>query len=145
MRFQTEGRWRAILGVIALAAISTTPACSNPNASQPLTYGAKPWTPPPGWDPQPGPGGQPGCPAGYYIAIRSCEGCKDISYALCDAAAFTQCVCGGPMWKYPTSSGSLCPQGLSCNDDDFPPLNWLEFADYTGPGWAGLQSAGDAG
>src|SRR4051794_40508956 len=111
MRFQMEGRWRAILGVIALGAISAMSACSNPNAFQPLTYGAKPWTPPPGWDPQPGPGGQPGCPAGYYIAIRSCEGCKDISYALCDAAAFTQCVCGGPMWKYPTGSDQELDRG----------------------------------
>jgi|SRR5664279_1468495 len=145
MQGRVKGRDRLVVGVFAVIAAAILPACSIESSFQPLAYGAKPWTPPAGWDPQPNPGGQPGCPAGYYIAIRSCDGCQDISYALCDAAAFTQCVCGGPPWKYPSSSGSACPQGLSCNADDFPPPNWLEFADYTGPGWAGLQSAADSG
>ena len=117
------------------AAVSLTAAgagCVNdPNAFQPIAYGARPWQPPPGWDPE------PACPTGYFVAIDSCAGCSDISYALCVGNVFDQCVCGGPSWP-----GAMCPQGLACSENDFPPRNWLEFTDYAGPGWAGLSMLG---
>lgn len=114
----------------AFAALIGSSCSENPNAFQPITEGAKPWSPPAGWDPE------PACVTGYFIAINSCPGCADISYALCVGDTFTQCVCGGPFWP-----GALCPQTFACSADDFPPANWMEFTDYAGPGWAGLQSS----
>jgi hypothetical protein len=143
MRMPMNGTGRFVVALAACIAATASLTCANNEAFQPLTYGAKPWTPPAKWDPEPNSGGgQPGCPVGYYIAIRTCDGCSKISYALCDGAAFTQCVCGGPFWQYPSGPGATCPQNLSCDPDDFPPTNWLEFVDYTGPGWAGLQTSG---
>jgi hypothetical protein len=77
---------------------------------------------------------------GYFVAIDTCQGCTGISYALCDGDQFSQCVCGGSF-----SSGASCPQQLPCSTDDFPPPNWVEFTDYAGPGWAGLDLKADAG
>jgi hypothetical protein len=34
----------------------------------------------------------------------------------------------------------MCPQTFVCARDDFPPQNWMEFIDYAGPGWAGLDA-----
>jgi len=146
MQTQRKGRCLFVVGVALFIAVAMGAGCSN-DEFQPLTYGAKPWTPPPEWNPQPlnSGGGLTQCPAGYFIAIRSCEGCANISYALCDGWIFSQCVCGGPAWKYPTVGGSTCPRLLTCNSGDFPPPNWLEYVDYTGPGWAGLQMPVDAG
>jgi hypothetical protein len=110
---------------------------AGPDAFQAVAYGARPWTPPPGWDPE------PPCGTGYYVAIDTCPGCNGISYALCTGTNFTQCTCGGPF-----TPGATCPQTFVCATDDFPPQNWLEFTDYAGPGWAGLDSktgAADAG
>ena len=104
---------------------------NDPNAFQPIAYGARPWQPPPGWDPE------PACSTGYFVAIDSCPGCSEISYALCVGNVFDQCVCGGPSWP-----GAICPQQLPCSENDFPPRNWLEFTDYAGPGWAGLSMLG---
>jgi hypothetical protein len=118
-----------IVGIAALMATAGGPACSgSPDAFQPVAYGAQLWSPPAGWDPE------PICTTGYYVAIDTCAGCSAISYALCDGMAFTQCVCGGPFWP-----GAVCPQTFVCADDDFPPYNWIEFTDYAGPGWAGLD------
>jgi hypothetical protein len=124
---------RCFLAVWAAVSLTTAGAgCVNdPNAFQPIADGARPWQPPPGWDPQ------PACPTGYFVAIDSCAGCSDISYALCVGNVFDQCVCGGPPWP-----GAICPQGLPCSENDFPPRNWLEFTDYAGPGWAGLSMGG---
>ena len=128
-------RSSVILGVAALLATVSGLSCyERPDSFQPITYGAKPWNPPAGWDPE------PACATGYYVAINTCEGCKDISYALCTGTIFTQCVCGGPFWP-----GATCPQQFVCAADDFPPFNWVEFTDYAGPGWAGLSQLGDAG
>ena len=129
-------------GVLALVlTIGISPGCAGggPDAFQPIAYGARPWSPPPGWDPV------PACGAGYYVAIDSCSGCSGISYALCTGTTFTQCTCGGPF-----TPGATCPHTFFCAMDDFPPQNWMEFADYAGPGWAGLDlnlngGAGDAG
>jgi hypothetical protein len=127
-------------GVLALLlAIGLGPGCSagGPDAFQPIAYGARPWSPPPGWDPE------PPCSTGYYVAIDSCAGCGGISYALCTGVSFTQCTCGGPF-----RPGATCPQTFVCSTDDFPPQNWMEFTDYAGPGWAGLDLHGgtaDAG
>lgn len=123
----------AALGAIGAALIGT--GCGQgPNAFQPVAYGARPWTPPPDWDPE------PPCGTGYYIAIDSCPGCSGISYALCTGTSFTQCTCGGPF-----TPGATCPQTFVCGTDDFPPQNWMEFTDYAGPGWAGLQANPGAG
>ena len=51
MRVQIEQQCRIVLAMMALSAVAATPGCTSPTAFQPLTYGAKPWTPPPGWDP----------------------------------------------------------------------------------------------
>jgi hypothetical protein len=124
-----------IVGAAAFIAAVASLACSDASRSfQPVTYGAKPWSPPPGWDPE------PACVVGYFIAIDTCPGCTGISYALCEGDRFTQCVCGGSFWP-----GALCPQTFACSSDDFPPPYWLEFTDYAGPGWAGLDSHPDAG
>jgi hypothetical protein len=130
MQVRTKGRWSSfIVGIAALVATAAGLACSgNPDAFQPVAYGAKPWSPPAGWDPE------PVCSSGYFVAIHTCNGCPAISYALCDGMAFTQCVCGGPFWP-----GAICPAQFVCADDDFPPYSWIEFTDYTGPGWAGLD------
>jgi hypothetical protein len=145
MQIQKKGRCLLLAGVALLVAVAVGFGCTNDDF-QPLTYGAKPWTPPAGWDPQPlnSGGGLSQCPTGYYIAIRSCDGCTGISYALCDGWTFSQCVCGGPAWKYPSAVGSTCPQLLSCDSGDFPPPNWLEYVDYNGPGRA-TQPSPDAG
>lgn len=120
----------AVWAAVSLAAAGA--GCVNdPNAFQPIAYGARPWQPPPGWDPE------PACSTGYFVAIDSCPGCSEISYALCVGNVFDQCVCGGPSWP-----GAICPQGLPCSENDFPPRNWLEFTDYAGPGWAGLSMLG---
>jgi len=39
----------------------------------------------------------------------------------------------------------MCPQTFVCSNDDFPPVNWLEFTDYAGPGWAGLNARAAGG
>jgi hypothetical protein len=39
----------------------------------------------------------------------------------------------------------MCPQTFACSSTDFPPYNWLEFTDYAGPGWAGLDRQIDGG
>jgi hypothetical protein len=125
------------VAIAALVAVVVLPACGNPDAFQPVAHGARPWSPPPGWDPE------PTCATGYFIAIDSCSGCSGISYALCDGISFTQCTCGGPFWP-----GALCPQTFVCSSNDFPPNYWLEFTDYAGPGWAGLDKqpgGGDGG
>ena len=133
MRFRMKVRF--IVASAAFLALAH-PACTgDPNAFQPIAYGAKPWQPPSGWNPQ------PPCSTGYYVAIDSCPGCSGISYALCNGDTFTQCVCGGPF-----TPGATCPQTFACSADDFPPQNWSEFTDYAGIGWAGLKSdAGAAG
>ena len=141
MSTRKKKRSRFVVMVATLAAAVVGAGCAGAGAFQPLTYGAKPWNPPAGWDPEPTSGGLPGyCPVGYYVAIDSCTGCTAISYALCDGASFTQCVCGGPFW-----SGATCPGNLSCGPNDFPPTNWTEYGDYAGPGWAGLEDAGNSG
>jgi len=77
-------RSSVILGVAALLATVSGLSCyERPDSFQPITYGAKPWNPPAGWDPE------PACATGYYVAINTCEGCKDISYALCTGTIFT--------------------------------------------------------
>jgi len=136
MRVQKNNvRSSVIAGVAALIAATVGVACyERPQSFQPVAYGAKPWQPPAGWDPE------PPCVAGYYVAINNCQGCSKISYALCDGISFSQCVCGGPFWP-----GAICPQTFACDTDDFPPYNWVEFTDYAGPGWAGLQAKPDAG
>jgi hypothetical protein len=112
--------------------------CSLSNdAFQPITTGAKPWTPPAGWNPQmaettPGPFV---CVVGNYIAITgsSCAGCGGVlSYALCTGSRYDQCSCGRPY-----TPGATCPQEFVCATNDFPPQNWTEFTDYDGTGWAG--------
>jgi hypothetical protein len=126
---------RFIIAAAALLMAASHLACSgNPDAFQPIAYGAKPWQPPPGWDPE------PPCVTGYYVAIDSCADCTGISYALCTGNSFTQCVCGGPF-----TPGATCPQTFACAADDFPPQNWMEFIDYAGPGWAGLKSGAHPG
>jgi hypothetical protein len=124
----------ALAVLVALAATANLRCSSDQNAFQPIAYGAKPWTPPPGWDPE------PPCAVGYYIAIDTCSGCTGLSYALCVGDTFSQCVCGGP----PTP-GATCPQMFVCDVNDFPPQNWVEFTMYAGPGWAGLTNRADAG
>jgi hypothetical protein len=108
----------------------TAGACVDNNAFQPITTGAKPWTGPAGF----GSTAQFTCAPGYYVAIDSCPGCTGISYALCTGQTFDQCVCGGPPWP-----GGYCPNQLPCAPDNFPPIGWLEYTDYIGPGWAGLD------
>jgi hypothetical protein len=128
---------RFLVTATMFIAASTHLACSswNPDAFQPATYGAKPWDPPPGWNPQ------PACSTGYYVAIETCSGCTEISYALCVGDKFTQCVCGRPF-----TPGAMCPQTFACSLNDFPPQGWMEFIAYAGPGWAGLTSRkSDAG
>jgi len=135
MQAQIGRQCRFILVVGAFATAAAVVSCSvDPRSFQPITYGAQPWEAPAGWNPQ------PPCVTGYYVAIDSCQGCPGISYALCDGTTFTQCVCGGPFWP-----GAMCPQTFACSSDDFPPYNWVEFTDYAGPGWTGLQSHADAG
>jgi hypothetical protein len=133
MRLYTN--MRVILTALGVVAAMANLGCSSdPNAFQPITFGAKPWTPPPGWDPE------PPCAVGYFVAIDSCSGCTGISYALCVGDRFSQCVCGGP-----ATPATTCPQMLACDANDFPPINWTEFTLYAGPGWAGRNRAGDGG
>jgi hypothetical protein len=135
MRVQRNVRSSFIVGVAAFIAAAAGLACyEGPHSFQPVTDGAKPWSPPPGWDPQ------PTCATGYYVAIRTCDGCSGISYALCVGISFSQCACGGPFWP-----GAECPKFLVCESGDFPPYNWLEFTAYAGPGWAGQNVSADAG
>ncbi len=122
-----------IVATAWLAIIDPTACFQSADSFQPVVYGAKPWQPPPDWNPQ------PPCSVGYYVAIDTCPGCSEISYALCVGQRFTQCVCGGPF-----TPGAMCPQTFACSPDDFPPQNWVEFTDYAGPGWAGLKHV-DAG
>jgi hypothetical protein len=125
-----NARSSRLVTIAALIAASAGLSCyERPKDFQPVAYGAKPWSPPPGWDPE------PPCATGYFVAINTCEGCNGISYALCTGVTFTQCACGGPFWP-----GAICPQSLVCTADDFPPFNWLEFTAYSGPGWAGLST-----
>jgi len=139
MRVQMNVRYSFIVVVAVFMATASGLACyESPSSFQPVTYGAKPWTPPDDpnspWNPQ------PTCATGYYVAIDSCPGCTGISYALCVGIEFTQCVCGGPFWP-----GVQCPKMLVCCSNDFPPYNWLEFKQYAGPGWAGYNYGRDAG
>jgi hypothetical protein len=130
MQVRTKVRCLFVASVAALIGAAAAVACSD-SSFQPLAYGAEPWAPPEGWAPD-------ACATGYYVAIESCEGCTGISYALCDGTKFTECVCGSPF-----TAGATCPQTLPCSTTDFPPHNWAEFTDYTGPGWAGLDSGLD--
>lgn len=131
--------------IVAAAALlaAAGAACSDPNAFQPITYGAKPWQPPAGWAPA------LQCAVGYYVAIDSCPGCTGpsvggsagpLAYALCSGVDFNQCVCGSAF-----TPGATCPNQFHCAPDDFPPQNWYEFTDYTGPGWAGNDIMVNAG
>jgi hypothetical protein len=129
---------RFIVAFAALVAAASA-ACSDPNAFQPIAYGAKPWTPPTGW----APGMQ--CAVGYFITIDSCPGCTGLSYALCTGVDFNQCTCGSSF-----TPGAYCPNQFFCAPNDFPPQGWQEFTDYIGPGWAGndimmMASPPDAG
>jgi hypothetical protein len=132
MRVRLKVRF-IVAGFVFLAATAPLACSGNPDAFQPATYGAKPWQPPAGWNPE------PPCDTGYFVAINTCAGCAGLSYALCVGDTFSQCTCGGPF-----TPGAMCPQGLVCSLNDFPPQNWMEFTDYAGPGWAGLTS-GTAG
>jgi hypothetical protein len=133
MQAHMKARHALLVGFAALGAAAVF-ACSSATEFQPLTSGAKPWVPPAGWAPD-------NCATGNYVAITTCPGCTAISYALCEGNRFTQCVCGGPDWP-----GATCPLSLDCSSTDFPPQNWTEYTDYTGPGWAGLDaSAGPGG
>jgi hypothetical protein len=129
-------RWKVLFLVASVAFLAAAiPACGDPNAFQPITKGAKPWTPPAGWAPQ------LQCAVGYFVTIDTCPGCTGISYALCTGDSFNQCTCGQPF-----TPGAQCPAQFHCSPDDFPPQGWQEFTDYTGPGWAGLdQDAGGGG
>ncbi|HVZ87869.1 MAG TPA: hypothetical protein VHG72_12920 [Polyangia bacterium] len=135
-RRANRGRAVSVLGMVgALAASLFGVGCGQgPDVFQPVAYGARPWSPPPGWDPE------PPCETGYYVAIDSCPGCTGISYALCTGTNFTQCTCGGSF-----TPGATCPQTFVCGPDDFPPQDWMEFTDYAGPGWAGLDLIGGEG
>ena len=131
MRVQMNVRYPFIVVVAVFMAVATGLSCyESPQSFQPITTGAKPWTPPNDpnnpWDPE------PPCVTGYYVAIDSCPGCTGVSYALCTGFTFTQCVCGGPFWP-----GVQCAKSLVCCPNDFPPYNWLELKTYAGPGWAG--------
>ena len=127
MRARTKVRF--LVATAALLGAAALEACSgDANSFQPITYGAKPWQPPPGWDPQ------PPCSTGYFVAIDTCPGCTGISYALCTGVDFNQCACGSPF-----TPGAICPNQFHCAPNDFPPQNWQEFTDYTCPGWAGLD------
>jgi hypothetical protein len=118
MRALMNVRSSFIFGVAALMATAAGLACSEDSGSfQPVAYGAQPWDPPSTWN-------EPPCVVGYYIAIQTCKGCTGISYALCDGISFSQCVCGGPFWP-----GAMCPTNTVCSDNDFPPINWLQFPD----------------
>jgi hypothetical protein len=132
---QIRSTYRFFLAVVAGLLLATLAvACSQSSTTfQPVTFGARPWSPPSGWDPE------PPCGVGYYVAITTCAGCTNVSYALCDGDKFSQCTCGGRFWP-----GAICPQGFVCGPDDFPPWGWQEFTDYAGPGWAGLNDAGAA-
>jgi hypothetical protein len=137
MRVQMNLRSSTVVGVAALMAAATGLSCyESPQSFQPITTGAKPWTPQdiPNYDPNNPWNPEPSCTTGYYVAIDSCPGCTGISYALCTGATFTQCVCGGPFWP-----GVQCPKSLVCCPNDFPPYNWQELKGYSGPGWAGLN------
>jgi|SRR5208283_4374375 len=118
MRVRKNARSSFIFGVAAFIAAAAGPACSE-SSFQPITYGAKPWSPPPTWD-------EPPCTVGYYVAIvgETCDGCTGTSYALCTGISFTQCVCGGPFWP-----GATCPANAACADNDFPPFGWQQSPD----------------
>lgn len=131
MQVQMNVRYPFIVVVAVFMATAAGLSCyESPQSFQPITTGAKPWTPPNDpnnpWDPE------PPCVTGYYVAIDSCPGCTGVSYALCTGFTFTQCVCGGPFWP-----GVQCAKSLVCCPNDFPPYNWLELKTYAGPGWAG--------
>lgn len=131
MRVRMNVRYPFIVVVAVFMATAAGLSCyESPQSFQPITTGAKPWTPPNDpnnpWDPE------PPCVTGYYVAIDSCPGCTGVSYALCTGFTFTQCVCGGPFWP-----GVQCAKSLVCCPNDFPPYNWLELKTYAGPGWAG--------
>ena len=133
MRVQMNVRYPFIVVVAVFMAVATGLSCyESPQSFQPITTGAKPWTPPNDpnnpWDPE------PPCVTGYYVAIDSCPGCTGVSFALCTGSTFTQCVCGGPFWP-----GVQCAKSVVCCPNDFPPYNWLELKTYAGPGWAGLN------
>lgn len=129
MHARMKSGWRSIARVAVLLGTGAALACSQSSSTfQPVAAGARPWDPPAGWDPI------PTCSTGYFIAIDTCPGCTGVSYALCDGSRFSQCVCGGSF-----SSGATCPNQVPCTSSDYPPQNWTEFADYSGPGWAGLQ------
>jgi hypothetical protein len=133
MQERVKVRCPWVVGVAAFLGVAGGLACSQ-SSFQPITYGAKPWQPPPDWNPE------PACVTGYYVAIDSCEGCTGISYALCDGIRFTQCACGTS-----ATPGAMCPQTFSCSATDFPPQGWVEFTDYVGPGWVGFGKMVDAG
>ena len=133
MQVQMNVRYPFIVVVAVFMATAAGLSCyESPQSFQPITTGAKPWTPPNDpnnpWDPE------PPCVTGYYVAIDSCPGCTGVSFALCTGSTFTQCVCGGPFWP-----GVQCAKSVVCCPNDFPPYNWLELKTYAGPGWAGLN------
>jgi len=125
-----NARSSRIVAIAAFLAAAAGLSCYEPPQDfQPVTTGAKPWTPPDDWSPDNNKA--PFCATGYYIAIDSCPGCTGVSYALCTGVTFTQCVCGGPFWP-----GVQCAKSVVCCPNDFPPFNWLEFTTYAGPGTA---------
>jgi len=132
MRLRAKVRYPWAVGVAALLTGVCVPACSE-SSFQPIAFDAKAWIPPAGWNPE------PACVSGYYVAINgdSCGCSEPLAYALCVGSAFTQCACGSAF-----SPGATCPQGLSCDTNDFPPQGYTEFTDYAGPGWAGLTKDG---
>jgi hypothetical protein len=135
MRVQMNVRSSLIVGVAAFIAAASGLACYESSPSfQPITYGARPWTPPDGWFADP----YPPCVTGYYVAIdaSTCKGCPGtIAYALCTGVTFTQCACGGRFWP-----SVECPKTVTCCPNDFPPFGWVEYTKYSGPGWAGYGS-----
>ena len=136
MRVKINVRSSFILGVAAFLGAASGLACyENSGSFQPVTYGARPWTPPDGWFSD-----NPylPCATGYYVAIdaTTCKGCTGpVAYALCTGVTTNQCTCGGPFWP-----GAECPKSIAvCCPNDFPPINWQENTKYSGPGWFGLS------
>jgi len=135
---QVRMKKRFVVASLAFLAAAVQ-ACQDPNAFQPITYGAKPWQPPACWAPT------WQCATGYYVAVDSCPGCTGVSYALCSGDAFDQCVCGGPF-----TPGATCPAQIHCAVNDFPPQNWIDFGSVganPGCGWyvVDVLNATDAG
>jgi len=125
---QLQQKMRFIVASVAFFA-AVIPACEDPNQFQPITDGAKPWTPPACFHGAP----NQNCAVGYYVAIDSCPDCTGVSYALCTGYTFDQCVCGQPY-----TPGAQCPLQIHCGENEFPPQNWLDYGTAGGQescGW----------